>query len=1500
MPFQSFEDIFKNKSPGFSGFQSFDDIFKSSGVGLGGFIPFNDIFGDRKTQVQPVREPEPQRKYGGVGNVLEQFARGAVREATFGLSKFAIEEEVPIGVGESIARGAGQLAGFFSPLGVAGKIVKPLVKPAGKAVAKVIRMTTPKATDKIVEGSVKLFEHLIKHTATLSTATVLSDITNIAEAPDRALSGATLGAIFGASGLIKIQGSKVLDQLARQTAGRALLAVAGHYDSELFTEEGLPDLVFGEMLNTFFLRRGISPRQLISGEAPAKAFKEAEKLQEELHRFDFGIEVASGKKAPTILKRLNDTVGNGKLTPTDVQLMNTIEHFRYDIKTRKIYPLEKPSILPRRYKEPSEMTKKEFILAEDMEKEWEFRQFSGVDTSEPVQHKYKEGDLLISNLRENPDIFKMQYVDPNRVDFNLEGISRKDVVNTESTQKYIKWMKEGKEPPPVIIVKKSTGIRSKVLFSLNRRRILAAQESGIKMIPAFIEIGKHRDIIKKALSEGIAVPKEVLSEYSDLKKTTALDRVVEQVGENDVILHRDLKTGEMDMLDFGKNVKLLSEEAGMAMLLGAKKKAQDIIDFPTKKIDRVTEVGLDKMLEKLNTVLPATDIKTMKNLAGIEGSIKYRDLVQLESQLKGYQINPANAATAQGNTALEIVTDGRIVGDPVFQNKTIEKKFREIAANDNNKRVAEFTKIDRKIRKGENRGTVLSNLMSLGVRDKFGDIRFTMESKERRTGLPWYRLWLPVNESKHVAKTERIDRMEPMRKVGVVGEAVTREIQKYYDTVSDLYRAKAIKEGMKKELHDALSPKAKEWVAAGDSIMFNARPEIKRQKWNDWFESWEEVRDGKRDRTRPVYKEQKKLELKLREAAIQYANFGKHKTDVGRQFLDRFLSENEFGLIEAGSYLPGVFLSENRRQMLDFAEISRQMAPGMSRHVKRRTKIAGVEQIRDVAREQYMEKDITARLNSYIQNLMNTKHVKVPLEGLEKLTAMVEDHLNRAGFKPDAKENKFIDYMRLYAHRVKGYPVKVGEIGRIAKKFQSAFFRSLVVRPFLWNRNLFQRYVTVPDKAVITDLRFSGIINKRMQFKNIPKEYKDRFDTEISQFEPMREHYFFLSKTEGAKSWPLIGGVIQLAEKVGTIYPLTDLLNRRSVFAKTFNRTSFYLNKFKNGEMTMDEVHNKLKIWKMKSGEQKEFQKALEQGVGEAAYLHGKWMTDNSQWKYDRSEKSLYEMTGEGEAFTNLLTWTKGIVQRMTSSVEDVYRGYAEKNYRRAWGGVKEIGGMMLAAKIASTALQQIGMKHGSRYADYGTDMFFWEIGGVSLDLVKGLTSTMANLVSSVDGTKDERRRALNEALKFFDNEGSRQMMPFMKNVLSTIEAITGRSYISPLYDLISKKTPTKVDRTMVERFTHAIFSTDPNKSKDVYRHATEQYEKYKRRYRLNTNPVTKPLDYIQFKRYEQMSNILDRYQPFEVHELFNKTRGVTDRFSFTELLAQQRRATAKARRAWR
>lgn len=88
-------------------------------------------------------------------------------------------------------------------------------------------------------------------------------------------------------------------------------------------------------------------------------------------------------------------------------------------------------------------------------------------------------------------VYCMKYIDPNSIDYTEKHTSEEVVLNMDSTQRYIEWFKQGIEPMPITVVFQQ--VQNKFV-STDRRRLLAARASGVKKIPALVEVGRWRDL----------------------------------------------------------------------------------------------------------------------------------------------------------------------------------------------------------------------------------------------------------------------------------------------------------------------------------------------------------------------------------------------------------------------------------------------------------------------------------------------------------------------------------------------------------------------------------------------------------------------------------------------------------------------------------------------------------------------------------------------------------------------------------------------------------------------------------------------------------------------------------------------------------------------------------------------------------------------------------------------------------------------------------------------
>ena len=159
----------------------------------------------------------------------------------------------------------------------------------------------------------------------------------------------------------------------------------------------------------------------------------------------------------------------------------------------------------------------------------------------PTPNEIAEGTYSIERIGDDPYVFQMQYINPHEIDYSEKYDSEATVINYPTTQQYINWYKDGIEPEPISVVYNQP---TQTLTSLNRRRLVAARAAGVEKIPAWIELGKHKEIIEKAIGEGKEVPAKVIAGYADLAAKYAPPTVAEAPVEAPPISFYKIDTSE--------------------------------------------------------------------------------------------------------------------------------------------------------------------------------------------------------------------------------------------------------------------------------------------------------------------------------------------------------------------------------------------------------------------------------------------------------------------------------------------------------------------------------------------------------------------------------------------------------------------------------------------------------------------------------------------------------------------------------------------------------------------------------------------------------------------------------------------------------------------------------------------------------------------------------------------------------------------------------------------
>jgi len=737
---------------------------------------------------------------------------------------------------------------------------------------------------------------------------------------------------------------------------------------------------------------------------------------------------------------------------------------------------------------------------------------------------------------------------------------------------------------------------------------------------------------------------------------------------------------------------------------------------------------------------------------------------------------------------------------------------------------------------------------------------------ERKTGIPFH----PVVRRILAGSAKRGHHLT--RLTGALGEfaEANNELQNAVRVhYSNLYLGKNV-------YPERYSPELTKYIETIDTIMKEMAPVVRRYRHLMWIQDVEFGHKNVKVYRNQDNPEVRNLLLRGMEAKAQADIEG--KPEVYEAWLEG--EGKSVGIIREGAYLPE-FMIRGKDVPLSKQEMMRHINVMGTTHLQSR-KVFDGKDIAEIglAESDIMSPNLNKQIYGYVNQVLNVQYLKDAFDAFDAITSKISKHLDAAKPKAGGKgspESKALStgmYLKIFADRAKGYPIQGGLISQYLKKTQSMFFRALTVRPYLWLRNLFQPIVTVPHKEIMFDPRFTTL-NENFKWEKIPEAIREKYVEEgVDQRDSFNHSFLALEATAGVKKVPVLGWIFKAAEKVGGIYSFTDSINRRRVFRRTFHRSKYYMQEYNKGNINAKTMEQRLGIDKVDPNERKIIRNLItDKNLDDASFEMGRWMTDNSQWKYSRVEKGLWEQTAEGETWSNLLTWTKGIVHSMVTATERITEGIGTKNPAMVRGGAATIGGYFLAGTVANEILQAISVSHGSKYKNYGADAFMWSFGGVTAEIVRDFTDNIAGLVTAFDGTKEEQKTALNNALSMVDNIGIRQLTPFAKQALSLVEAMTNRSYISPVRDALTHATSgygkdaKYVERTNLEAVAHAILSRDPNKTATVRRETYRKLQEMRRKLATSNNPIFRTYLKARIEKYTYMNDLFQRYTPYRIWE---------------------------------
>ena len=736
--------------------------------------------------------------------------------------------------------------------------------------------------------------------------------------------------------------------------------------------------------------------------------------------------------------------------------------------------------------------------------------------------------------------------------------------------------------------------------------------------------------------------------------------------------------------------------------------------------------------------LPIHDPETITGLAGY--NFDYLTQQQQDEVIKILQELLKNPRV--GDRMRQLMQ--RDIGEP--QNPEIKKEYDKLLEREARIRQSGFDRGNRRIAAGETTSSPLRQQLYLSIKQRLEDVRFPFMDFEIRTGIPFWTKFFRRIISEADKKAQENRKVMNMLLDGITELPNTVQQKKIADYLQSKYE--------KKE-PPKLSDSEKKYAENVRRVLDYFKGLVRKARFYDWLESKLAGENNGLGYTDIPDVDQATLE----------EGYQIWKTQ-GDDAVEKWLSTQTFGTIEEG-YIPRAVLGGRLNiPQKNIGRFTRRMLRPRS------------------SKMDFSNISLHRRVLSYINSMLNLKYLHKPLSELDKvLTA-----LDKGGHLPTQTAKAF----RSWANIVSGYPRDNSALNKLLKAATRQFFRTITVNPKLWFRNVFQRKVTPPlKKPVITS----------KTARPLSPELEEYFVIHVSQLEPMKYEFLYFTNASDIKI-PAIKQYNQLAEKVGTLYTLSDLSNRRSVFSLTYDYINKLVDCYKEGKISLQTLLDNSGYNIMELPEKKEFLRLLDKNPEELAKFVAKWNSDNSQWMYKLAERSFDEISSTNSVLYNLFVWTRGLAQLTGRLVYILASKHSTLRERKT--AVITLVGLMLAFEVARRLLNKLlGRAVETGYEGYNfVRSLFWNVGGAMISQANEFVKTFSDLLYAYFyGDQKEKKQALRKALREMDSLG-RSFLPFSTIVLGMLEAVTDTEFISPLYNIFYKK-PKHVDRSLIQKIQH-------------------------------------------------------------------------------------------------
>jgi len=422
---------------------------------------------------------------------------------------------------------------------------------------------------------------------------------------------------------------------------------------------------------------------------------------------------------------------------------------------------------------------------------------------------------------------------------------------------------------------------------------------------------------------------------------------------------------------------------------------------------------------------------------------------------------------------------------------------------------------------------------------------------------------------------------------------------------------------------------------------------------------------------------------------------------------------------------------------------------------------------------EYHEQDrnIIQRLFSYKKQMDN---LVVMRPKVRALITQVEKNLSK--FKDP---NRITKVMEAFFRELKGYNRAENWFDRGLNRIYAQAMQTIIMpSPVLSGRNLLQNIAFGHDKSMLIDPRN----------KALTADEEDYLHTYISQMESMKADWLMI----GEKPLPGLGRLTAMVQKIG-IYPYSDLANRHWGYWGKINQVK---RAFK-GDKSLDKKMKAAKFSDMELIEQKRALQILAKDGEEAmARYVARVYVDNTQFLYDRSQRSPAEMGRVGRWAGNLMLFPRAYWEMLLKQGKK-FTGKSIP-FRERLRAFKVLANIIGGGILVGVAYKKVTGRRQNPYDPL--TLLAYEPGGLAIGTAQAVTDVYTNILMASKGD-DRALAALTTAIP----QAADMFIPFYAYFIRALEASTDtknidRMALRKLRMMIDKEYKLRGDAYKLER----------------------------------------------------------------------------------------------------